>query len=163
MSHYTWPVDWTTCDLSDEHGDGVLVIAGLRHFGGRRRFSGPVETVKCFEDNSRIKELANTPGGGRVLVVDGGGSLRYALLGDIIGAEAVASGWAGVVIDGAVRDSATLATLDLGGMALGTTPRRSTRIGEGQSGLPVDVAGVRVVPGDVLYADEDGIVVLPGD
>ena len=152
---------WTTCDLSDEHGAAAEAIGGLRHFGGRVRFTGPVETVKCFEDNARVKEIANTPGQGRVLVVDGGGSLRMALLGDMIGAEAVANGWAGVVIHGAVRDTATLATMDLGVMALGTTPRRSVRLGEGQTGLPVEILGARISPGDVLYADEDGIVVLP--
>lgn len=152
---------WTTCDLSDEHGAAVEAIGGLRHYGGRTRFSGPVATVKCFEDNARVKELANTPGEGRVLVVDGGGSLRMALLGDMIGAEAVANGWAGVVIHGAVRDTATLATMELGVMALGTTPRRSVRLGEGQVGLPVEILGARIAPGDVLYADEDGIVVLP--
>jgi regulator of ribonuclease activity A len=156
-------VTWTTCDLSDEHGDAVRHIARLRHFGGVRRFTGPVETVKCFEDNSRVKELANTPGEGRVLVVDGGGSLRYALVGDIIGGEMVANGWAGVVIHGAVRDSATLATLELGVMALGTTPRRSSRVGEGRAGLAIEIGDASIEPGDVLYADEDGIVLLsPG-
>ena len=153
-------MDWTTCDLADEHGDAARVIIGLRHFGGVRRFSGPIETVKCFEDNSRLKEAANSPGGGRVLLVDGGGSLRLALLGDMIGAEAIASGWTGVVINGAVRDTAVLATLELGVMALGTTPRRSSRNGEGQAGVPVEIAGVQFAPGDLLYADDDGVVVL---
>jgi regulator of ribonuclease activity A len=151
---------WTTCDLADEYGDAARVIVGLRHFGGIRRFSGPIETVRCFEDNSRLKEAANTPGGGRVLLVDGGGSLRLALLGDMIGAEAIANGWAGVVINGAVRDTAVLATLELGVMALGTTPRRSERNGEGRLGMPVEIAGARCAPGDLLYADEDGVVVL---
>lgn len=154
-------VTWTTCDLSDEHGtDARVLAAGLRHYGGTTRFSGVVETVKCFEDNARVKALANTPGDGRVLVVDGGGSLRYALLGDMIGAEAVAQGWAGVVIHGAIRDSAALATMVLGVMALGTTPRRSSRNGEGRAGEPIEIEGTRIVPGDVLYADEDGIVLL---
>jgi regulator of ribonuclease activity A len=153
-------VDWTTCDLSDEHGDRARVIAGLRHVGGRGRFSGPIATVKCFEDNSKVKELANTPGDGRVLLVDGGASLRYALLGDMIGAEAIANGWVGVVIHGAVRDTATLATMDIGVMALGTTPRRSFRNGEGLTDVPIEIDGATFVPGDVLYADEDGIVVL---
>ncbi|MEZ5100739.1 MAG: ribonuclease E activity regulator RraA [Thermoleophilia bacterium] len=154
-------MDWTTSDLSDAHGDVARPIACLRHFGGRVRFSGPVETVKCFEDNSRVKELANTPGEGRVLVVDGGGSLRYALVGDTIGAELIANGWVGVVVHGAVRDVRPLASLDLGVMALGVTPRRSARDGEGRSGAPVEIDGAWIAPGDVLYADEDGIVVLP--
>jgi regulator of ribonuclease activity A len=153
-------MEWTTCDLSDEHGDRARVIVGLRHFGGRRRFSGPIETIRCFEDNSKVKELANTPGEGRVLLVDGGGSLRYALLGDIIGGEALAHGWAGLVIHGAIRDAATLATVDLGVMALGTTPRRSSINGEGIVGLPIVIDGASCSTGDLLYADEDGITVL---
>lgn len=152
--------DWNTCDLSDEHGDHARAIGGLRHYGGRTRFSGPVQTVKCYEDNSRIKELANTPGQGRVLVVDGGGSLRCALFGDTIGGELVASGWAGIVLAGAVRDTVALAGLPLGVMALGTHPRKSWRVGEGQAGVPLELDGAAVVPGDVLYADEDGIVLL---
>lgn len=154
--------DWNTCDLSDEHGDAARAIGGLRHFGGRIRFSGTVQTVKCYEDNARIKELANTPGEGRVLVVDGGGSLRCALFGDTIGGELVANGWAGIVLAGAVRDTAALAELPLGVLALGVHPRKSWREGQGQAGVPVEIEGARIVPGDVLYADEDGIVVLAG-
>lgn len=153
----------STCDLSDEYGDRARVLPpGLRHFGGRRRFAGTVETVKCFEDNSRVKEVLNTPGEGRILVVDGGGSLRYALLGDTIGREAVDHGWAGLVVHGCVRDTAVLATLELGVLALGSTPRRSLKNGEGQSAVPVEVAGVAVSPGEYLVADEDGVVVLDG-
>src|SRR3954471_14368629 len=108
----------STCDLCDKYGDQARVVPpGFRHFGGKQRFHGLVVTARCPEDNSRLKELANTPGAGRVLVVDGLGSLRRALLGDMIGKEALDHGWAGVVVHGAVRDTAPLAELDLGVMA----------------------------------------------
>ncbi|MDB4947132.1 MAG: ribonuclease regulator protein RraA [Labilithrix sp.] len=151
----------STCDLCDEHGARARVLPPLfRHFGGKRSFAGQVVTARCPEDNTRLKELAGTPGNGRVLVVDGGGSQRYALLGDMIGKLAQDSGWAGIVIHGLVRDAAALATLDLGVMALGTTPRRSLKNGEGQVELPITIVGITVVPGDRLFADEDGIVLL---
>ena len=132
----------------------------LRHFGGRRRFAGAVETLECFEDNSRLRELMNTAGDGRVLVVAAGGSLRCALLGDTIAREAIAHDWIGIVIHGCVRDTAALARLELGVMALGSTPRRSAKNGEGRVGVPVELAGVLCSAGDLLVADEDGIVVI---
>ena len=154
-------MSFATCDLYDEHGDAARVIGWpFRDFGGLTRFAGEVETVKCFEDNSRIKELASNPGRGRVLVVDGGGSRRAALLGDMIATQAIASGWAGFVIYGSVRDSAVLRTLDIGIKALATTPRKSIRLGDGTAGLPLEIVGVEVRPGDRLYADEDGILIL---
>jgi len=154
-------MDLTTCDLSDAHGERARVVApGFRHFGGLPRFAGPVVTVKCFEDNSRVKELVATAGEGRVLVVDGGGSTRCALLGDMLGRAAVESGWAGIVVWGCVRDAAVLATLDLGIMAIATSPRRSVKNGEGQVGLAIDLAGTRCTPSDTLVADADGIVVI---
>lgn len=154
-------MSFTTCDLYDEHVDAARVIGWpFRDFGGRTRFAGEVETVKCFEDNSRIKELAATPGLGRVLVVDGAGSRRAALLGDMIATQAIASGWAGLVIYGSVRDSALLRTLDIGIRALGTIPRKSVRLGEGSVGVPIEITGVLVRHGDRLYADEDGILIL---
>ena len=153
-----------TCDLFDDHLDalGVLPVA-LRHFGGRGAFHGPAMTIKTFEVNSKVKELANTPGEGRVLVVDGGGSTRRALLGDVIGAEAAANGWAGVIIWGPVRDVAQLAELDLGIMALASTPRKCVRRGEGEAGIPVVIDGTPVAPGDYIVADEDGALVFPKD
>lgn len=151
----------STSDLCDALGDQCRVLApGLVHFGGRRRFEGEIVTVKCFEDNSRVRELVATPGEGRVLLVDGGASMRYALLGDTLGRTAVESGWSGIVIAGCVRDTAALGELSLGVMALGATPRRSLKNGEGFVGVPVDVAGVRCLPGELLVADEDGVVVL---
>ena len=152
----------STADLYDRCGDQVRVCAPIfRDFGGRGAFAGAAVTVKCFEDNSRIKEALAESGQGRVLVADCGGSLRCAMLGDQIAAGAVENGWAGVVLTGCVRDSVALAKMDLGIKALGTTPRKSTRRGEGQRDLPVDVGGVRIEPGEWVSADQDGIVVLP--
>ena len=153
----------STCDLSDSHGDEARVLPPVfRHFGGRRRFAGEVVTVKCFEDNSRLKELVGTQGGGRVIVVDGGGSTRCALLGDMVARDALEHGWAGIVVWGCVRDTDVLQTLDLGVMALAPMPRRSQKHGEGQTGVAVELAGVRCEPGDTLVADEDGVVLVPG-
>ncbi len=151
----------STSDLCDEHGDDARVVPPVfRHFGGRRVFSGPAVTIKCFEDNSRVKETVATPGNGRVLVVDGGGSLRCALLGDMLATQARDQGWSGVIVFGCVRDSAILATLDLGIMALAATPRRSQRRGEGQLDVPIDLAGTRCASGDLVHVDDDGIVLL---
>lgn len=153
-----------TCDLFDKFKDAVrYVLPGFQDFGAVRRFSGPVTTVKCFEDNSRVKELLATPGAGRVLVVDGAGSLRCALMGDMIAASAVKNGWAGVVIWGCVRDVAELATLQLGIKALAPMPRASTRRDQGLVDVPAELPGATVNPGDVLVADEDGIVVLTAE
>ena len=151
-----------TCDLYDEYGAKLQVLpAHFQDFGGRIRFSGPAVTVKCFEDNSRVKELANTPGEGRVLVVDGGGSDRCALLGDMIGANFEKNGWSGVIVFGLIRDRAELARLDLGVKALGSIPRPSTRRDEGQVDLAIQIGEATIHPGDQVFADEDGIVVLP--
>ena len=118
-------------------------------------------TVKCFEDNSKVKELLATPGAGRVLFVDGGGSLRRALLGDLIAASAVKQGWSGVVVYGAVRDVDALAEMDLGVQALGTTPLKTERRGLGDANVPVRVAGVSIKSGDWLYADNNGVIISP--
>jgi regulator of ribonuclease activity A len=148
--------------LADEHPDTVQALnAGFITFGGREAFGGPAQTVKCFEDNSRIKELASTPGEGRVLVVDGGGSLRRALLGDMIAAAAARNGWAGFIIEGAVRDVEILRTLDLGVKALGSVPLKTDRRNLGDAGVAVLVGGVVIKPGDQVFADATGVVVLP--
>ena len=170
---------FSTCDLCDAHKGGLPTAASdrfrvlppvFRSFGGRSAFSGPVVTVKCYEDNSLVKAAVEsdgtveTPAGriSQVLVVDGGGSLRRALLGGNLGAAAARNGWAGLVIDGAVRDVAELAACDVGIRALAPFPLPTDRRGEGQRDLPVQIQGVWVRPGDWLYADADGIVVLPG-
>jgi len=153
---------YVTCDLHDAHGEALGVLpTGLKHFGGRLRFHGAAATVKTHEVNTLVRELANQPGKGRVMVVDGGGSDRRALMGDVIAGAAAANGWAGVVIFGAVRDVAELRKLDLGIMALARTPARCLRSGEGEVGCPLVIGGVRVAPGDMIVADEDGVIVAP--
>lgn len=150
-----------TCDLFDKFkNDARFLLPGLHDFGGVKRFAGEAVTVKCLEDNSRVKELLATPGDGKVLVVDGGGSLRCALMGDMIAASAVQNGWAGVVIWGCVRDVAELAGLPLGIKASAAVPRASTRRDQGLVDVPVELPGAAVNPGDVIFADEDGVSVL---
>ena len=153
-------MDIKTADLYDRYEDALRVCEPiLRDFGGRVRFSGPIVTVKCFEDNSQVKSTLAEPGAGRVLVVDAGGSLRCAMLGDLIAASAVENGWAGVILFGCIRDSREISEMLLGVKALATNPRKSQRRGEGQRDIPVTFAGVRFSPGDHVYCDEDGIVV----
>ena len=148
-----------TADLCDDHAEKIAVCQPIfRSFGRRKAFGGAVSTIRCFEDNSRVKEAVNTPGEGRVLVVDGGGSYRCALLGDMLGEAAVRNGWAGVIVHGCIRDSAELNGMDLGIRALGTIPLRSEKRGEGQRDVPVQMAGVKIQPGDFVYADEDGVI-----
>jgi regulator of ribonuclease activity A len=154
-----------TCDLCDAHkndSDGAFRVLPpvFKEFGGRSRFAGQVRTVKCFEDNSLVKITLDSPGEGRVLVVDGGASLRRALVGGNIGAAAARNGWAGVVVDGAVRDVAELAALDVGIRALAAMPLPTEKRNEGQRDVAVLIQGVIVRPGEWLYADEDGIVVM---
>lgn len=149
-----------TCDLCDRHEGRIRVPAlAWRDYGGRIAFSGEVSTVKALEDNSKVREAVAEPGRGRVLVVDGGGSLQRAMVGDMLAAQALANGWSGLVVHGAVRDSAALAGLDLGIKALGTCPRRTGKLGQGLRDVPVVLAGIPLAPGDWLYADEDGVVV----
>jgi len=155
-----------TCDLCDAHkndSDGAFRVlpSVFRDFGQRRRFAGAVSTVKCFEDNSLVKAAVESPGQGRVLVVDGGGSLRRALVGGNLAAAAARNGWAGLVVDGCVRDVAELAACDVGIRALASMPLPTEKRNEGQRDVPVQVQGVWVRPGDWLVADEDGIVILP--
>lgn len=150
-----------TADLYDEFGERLRVCApGLRDYGGRRAFCGRVDTVRCREDNSRVRERLCEPGEGRVLVVDGAGSLHCALLGDRLAAKAVDNGWAGLVIYGCIRDARELARLPLGVKALAAIARKSVRRDRGQSGLRVSFLGVHFHPGELLYADEDGVAVL---
>ncbi|MFL1377416.1 MULTISPECIES: ribonuclease E activity regulator RraA [unclassified Nocardiopsis] len=151
---------FTTADLIDDHGDTLRSCSTqFRQYGGRTVFSGPIRTVKCHEDNGLVKQVLNSPGEGAVLVVDGGGSLRSALMGDMIAEAAVANGWAGVVVHGAVRDTVALAKLELGAKALGSNPRKSAKDAAGRLDVPVTFGDVTFVPGEWLYSDEDGIVV----
>lgn len=155
------PPAWTTPDLCDQHPDVLVAEPLFRHYGGHARFSGAIVTVRCFEDNSRVRELALAPGHGRVMVVDGQGSLRHALLGDQLAAQAVGNGWSGVLIHGGVRDVEILATLPLGVLALGACPRKTEKRGLGEVDVPVNFAGVAFVPGHWLYADGNGVLVAP--
>ena len=163
---------FATCDLCDAHRDDSsgnfrVLPPVFRDFGAVRKFCGPVVTVKCFEDNTLVKAAVDsvgfdeTPAGrvGRVLVVDGGGSLRRAWLGGNLGAAAARNGWAGVVIDGCVRDVAELATMNVGIRALASMPLPTEKRNEGQRDLAVQIQGQWIRPGDWLYADEDGTVV----
>jgi len=151
-----------TADLYDEHEEALQSCdLQLRQYGGRVRFSGEIVTVRCFQDNALVKAVLGEPGTGKVLVVDGGGSVHSALIGDMIGDLAVAAGWEGVVINGAVRDSALLAQIDLGVKALGTNPRKSSKLGTGERDVEVEFGGAVFTPGRTLVSDEDGVVVLP--
>lgn len=150
----------STPDLCDAHEQEVSVLEPLfANYGGREAFGGEIVTVKCFEDNSLVKEQLAQPGHGRVLVVDGGGSLRRALLGDMIAESAVRQGWSGVVIYGAVRDVDALAALELGVQALGVIPLKTERRGLGDLNVPLRFAGVDIRPGQYLYADNNGIII----
>lgn len=160
----TSTLSFATCDLCDVHkndGSGAFRVLPpvFRDFGAVHRFFGPVVTVKCFEDNSLVKAAVDSAGNGRVLVVDGGGSLRRALLGGNLGAATARNGWAGVVIDGCVRDVAELASCVTGIRAIASIPLPTEKRNEGQRDVAVQIQGVRVQPGDWLYADEDGIVI----
>jgi regulator of ribonuclease activity A len=149
-----------TADLYDERGDELNSCdLQLRQYGRRRAFHGPISTVRCHQDNALVKAALSEPGEGRVLVVDGGGSLRTALMGDVIAGIAAANGWSGVVINGAVRDVTTLREIDLGVKALGSNPRKSGKEGTGERDIPVTFGGVTFHPGAELFSDDDGILV----
>jgi regulator of ribonuclease activity A len=150
-----------TADLLDDYGDGAAVCEiEFRQFGAVRNFAGEISTVRCHEDNVLVKQRVSKPGHGRVLVVDGEGSLRVALVGDMVAGLARDNGWAGLVIYGAVRDVASLAGLELGVKALGTNPRPSGKTGAGEIDVQVTFGGVTFRPGAILYSDEDGVVVV---
>ncbi|HQV41938.1 MAG: ribonuclease E activity regulator RraA [Moraxellaceae bacterium] len=155
-------MSFVTCDLCDDHPDDVRVCEPMfASFGGRETFGGEIVTVKCHEDNSRVKELLATPGKGKVLMVDGGGSLRCALMGDLIGASAVQNGWEGVIIYGCVRDVDALAELDIGVHAVAAIPLKSVRKGVGETGLDITFGGITFVQGQYVYADNNGVITSP--
>ncbi|WP_407541359.1 ribonuclease E activity regulator RraA [Deinococcus radiomollis] len=152
-----------TTDLSDQHPQVQIAEPVFRDFGGRTAFAGPAFTVRVFEDNTPVRAALETPGQGRVLVVDGGASLNCALLGDLLGTLAVQNGWAGVVVNGCVRDSVALQALPLGVKALAAHPRRSGKGSGGEQDISLMFAGVSVEPGDWIYADADGLLVSTGE
>jgi regulator of ribonuclease activity A len=149
-----------TTDLYDDfEGSCQTSSTQFRDFGARKRFHGPVRTIECFEDNVLFRQLLDEPGNGAVIVVNGKGSTAKALMGDMLAARASANGWAGVIINGAVRDSAEMAGIDIGIKALGVNPAKSNKHGEGQADVPVEIGGATFRPGDWVYCDEDGVLV----
>ncbi len=151
----------STSDLWDAHADTAVVCdLQFRQFGGRTAFSGEIATVRCLEDNVLVKQRVGEPGHGRVLVVDGGGSLRCALVGDNVAGLALDNGWSGLVINGCVRDVDALAELAIGVKALGSNPRPSGKEGSGEIEVPVSFGGATFAPGAMLHSDADGILVL---
>mmetsp|Transcript_9230 Transcript_9230/g.14982 ORF Transcript_9230/g.14982 Transcript_9230/m.14982 type:complete len:167 (+) Transcript_9230:99-599(+) len=151
----------STADLCDRHGDllGYVDDIGLRDFGGVRRFHGHVTTVQCLEDNSLVKQVLQQPGKGRVLVVNGGGSRKRALVGDQIAKAAADNNWNGIVVNGCIRDAVQIRNIPIGLKALGTNPRKTEKKNVGVVGIDVSFGGVTFREGSVLVADEDGIVV----
>ncbi len=153
-----------TADLYDQFGEDLRVAEpGFRSYGGHTRAHGPVKTLRVFEDNSFVRKLLGQPGQGRMLVVDGGGSMRCALLGDNLAKLGVENGWAGVIVQGCIRDSEDIAAMPIGVWALGTNPRKSIKLDRGQEDIDLALAGVPVSPGDWIYADADGIVVAEAE
>ena len=159
-------VPFVTCDLLDDHPEKKLQVVTpsmdgkfFKSYGARKSFGGQVVTVKCFEDNSRVKELLATEGKGKVLVVDGGASMRCALMGDLIAESAVKNHWNGVVVYGCIRDVDAIATLDLGVHALAAIPQKSNRKGAGETDIQLSFGGVNIQTGDYIYADNNGIVI----
>lgn len=151
---------FATADLCDAHAGRLQVLApGFRDYGGVTRFCGPVTTLKVFEDNALVRAALEEPGGGRILVVDGGASMRCALLGDNLAQLGLDNGWAGAVIYGCIRDSAAIAGIGFGVKALGVHPVRSIKRGEGRRDIPVSFSGATIATGMHLYADEDGILI----
>jgi regulator of ribonuclease activity A len=154
----------SSADVFDEHADrAVACETQFRSFGGIAAFAGAIATVRCHEDNVLVRRRVSEPGDGRVLVVDGGGSLRCALVGEKVAGLALEHGWAGLVLNACVRDTTALSSLPLGIKAIGTSPRPSTKTGAGETDVPIAFGGVEFAPGALLYADEDGIVLVPGD
>jgi len=150
-----------TTDICDAHADKVCVAEpiGFKDFGGSKYFSGRIQTIKCFEDNSFVRKALETNGDGKVLVVDGGGSMRCALLGDMLADLAIKNKWNGIVVYGCIRDSAAIARLPLGVKALNAIPLKSNKRNEGQENITVHFAGTDFVPGQFIYCDADGIIV----
>ena len=151
-----------TADLSDENEAKVQVVQpGLINFGGNARFSGQIQTIKSFEDNSRIREQVRSDGRGKVLVIDNDASMRCAMLGDMLAAAAIENGWQGVVINGCIRDSVDIAAMPIGVKALSTNPLRSEKKDQGEVNVEVEFLGAIFRPGEFLYSDEDGILLSP--
>lgn len=153
-------MSFATADLYDDHEDKLAIVApGFRNYGGNTHFSGPIFTIKCHEDNSFVRSTLETAGNGRVLVVDGGGSMRCALLGDNLAQLGIDNGWAGVIVYGCIRDSVDIGQMAIGVKALDTNPVKSVKKNIGETQVPVTFGGVTFTPDQFVYADPDGIVV----
>ncbi len=153
-------MDFQTTGLCDANEGKVRAVAPMfRSFGGKTRFAGPIRTLKVFEDNSLVRSTLETAGNGAVLVVDGGGSMRCAMVGDQLALLGVKNNWAGIVVYGCIRDSGPIAGMDIGVFALGTHPMKSVKKGAGDVDIPVTFGGVTFTPGEYIYADEDGVIV----
>ena len=150
---------FSTPDLADDNPSVRALELDLRNLGGHTCFGGPVVTIKCHEDNSLVKAAVDEPGEGRVIVVDGGGSRRRALLGDMLAAKAAENGWAGLVIFGVIRDVDEIGRTPLGVQALGTVPLKTEKLGVGQRDIPLNFGGCDIAPGDYVYADNNGVLV----
>lgn len=154
------PLSVSTPDLCDQYEDDVQVLEPLlSHYGAVSNFYGSISTVQCFEDNSLVAQQVKSPGLGRVLVIDGGASMRCSLLGDQLAAAALANGWAGIVINGCLRDVEIIAPMSIGIMAIAAIPRKTVKAGKGSLDMPVTFAGVEFSPGHYLYADQSGVIV----
>jgi len=150
----------STPDICDDFAEQIRVLDGLFHnYGGLKSFYGKVITIKCFEDNSLVKKLVDTPGEGRVIVMDGGGSLRRAILGDMLAEKAANNGWAGLVINGCIRDCVEISNMDIGVKALNTHPMKTEKRGLGDLEVPVTFAGQTIRPGEWIYCDDNGIAI----
>ena len=153
---------YSTPDLCDDNPDSICVLEPMfASYGARVSFCGEIVTIKCFEDNSLVKENAGKPGVGKVLVVDGGGSLRRALLGDLIATNASDNKWEGIIIYGCVRDVEVLANIDIGIQAIGSVPLKTEKRGVGELNVPLRFGGASIIPGDYIYADINGVIVSP--
>ena len=153
-------MSFATADLYDKYEDQLQIATPMfNDYGGKIQFSGPVSTVKVFADNSLVRAALEEQGDGKVLVVDGGGSLNCALLGDMLAELGVKNGWVGIIVYGCIRDSAVIANMKIGVKALNTNPKKSVKRGEGQRDVPVSFADITIAPGNHVYADADGIVI----
>ncbi len=149
----------STADLYDERGSELQSVSlQMQNIGGSPRFSGPIRTVRCYRDNALLKQILGTPGDGAVLVVDGGGALESALVGDLIAGLGVENGWAGIVVNGVIRDRLAIGELPIGLKTLGSNPAKSSKTGEGESDIEVEFGGAVFRPGAMLWSDEDGIL-----
>ena len=157
-------MQFKTADLCDEHENSIAIAQPLfRDYGGKISFCGKISTIKCHEDNSRVREALKSPGDGQVLVVDGGGSTRRALVGDLLAQAGAENHWAGIVVYGCIRDSEVIATINIGCKAIATMPLKTDKKGIGENDLVLHFADIDFIPGHFLYADEDGIIVSAKD